>query len=90
MRLVLSNICQSFAGQTLFTIPQLTIESGVAVHLHGPNGSGKSTLMKIIAGLNKPTTGKVERIYDRAQVQQRPAVIYLHQQAYLFDKIHVK
>jgi tungstate transport system ATP-binding protein len=89
MRLVLSNIYQSVAGQTLFTIPELTVESGLAVHLHGPNGSGKSTLMKIMAGLNKPTTGKVERIYDRAEGQQRPAVIYLHQQAYLFDT-HVR
>ncbi|MDP6190881.1 MAG: energy-coupling factor ABC transporter ATP-binding protein [Gammaproteobacteria bacterium] len=89
MRLRLSNIHQSFAGQTLFDIADLTLDSGLAVHLHGANGSGKSTLMKIIAGLQKPTLGRVERVFTASEKKNRQAVIYLHQQAYLFDT-HVR
>ena len=37
----------------------LKIEGGRCVGLLGPNGSGKSTLLKIIAGLQRPTKGKV-------------------------------
>ena len=38
----------------------LEIRSGHMVGLIGRNGSGKSTLLKIIAGVYKPTTGRVE------------------------------
>lgn len=40
------------------------IKKGESVGIIGPNGSGKSTLLKILAGVTKPTTGKVE-IYGR-------------------------
>ena len=85
MRLVLTDVSQGFAAQALFTIPNATLHSGQAVHLHGANGAGKSTLMKIMAGLQKPLTGKVKRVFDTAEKKNRQAVIYLHQQTYLFD-----
>ena len=37
----------------------LTVESKKFVVITGPNGSGKSTLARIIAGIEKPTAGKI-------------------------------
>ena len=37
----------------------LTIEQGSITGLIGPNGAGKTTLFNAIAGLHKPTRGKV-------------------------------
>lgn len=37
----------------------LTIEDGKFLAITGPNGGGKSTLAKIIAGIEKPTEGRI-------------------------------
>ena len=36
-----------------------TIDSGKFVAITGPNGGGKSTLAKIIAGIEKPVSGRI-------------------------------
>lgn len=46
-------------GDFTLSIPELTIERGVAVGLSGPNGSGKSTLMRLMAFLEKPASGRI-------------------------------
>lgn len=38
----------------------LNIKKGESIGIIGPNGSGKSTLLKLIAGVSKPTQGKLE------------------------------
>ncbi|MBS6118435.1 MAG: ATP-binding cassette domain-containing protein, partial [Clostridiales bacterium] len=37
----------------------MTLEDNKFVVITGPNGGGKSTLAKIIAGIEKPTSGQI-------------------------------
>ncbi|AMG29688.1 ABC transporter ATP-binding protein [Grimontia hollisae] len=85
-----SNLSVRYKHRLLFHIPSLKICRGDAIYLTGPNGIGKTSLLKVLAGIQKPTTGKLN--LRRPSFMQRLAgfsghsdVIYMHQSAYLFD-----
>ena len=48
-----------FNGSALFSNITFNINENDRIALMGKNGAGKSTLLKLIAGVNKPTRGKV-------------------------------
>lgn len=48
-----------FGGTTLFSDVSFSINENDKIALMGKNGAGKSTLLKIIAGVNKPSTGQI-------------------------------
>lgn len=49
------------AGPPLFEDVDVTFESGRVWALVGPSGSGKSTLLSVLAGMQTPSSGTVER-----------------------------
>lgn len=56
--LELKNINYEVDGKKIINDVSLTIDGGF-VAITGPNGGGKSTLAKIVAGIIKPTSGKI-------------------------------
>lgn len=48
-------------GRLLFERLDLALGAGEALHITGPNGSGKSSLIRLVAGLLRPSAGKIER-----------------------------
>ena len=53
-----------FSGSTLFKDISFVINEGDRIALMGKNGAGKSTLLKIIAGVRKPSVGKISAPED--------------------------
>ncbi len=48
-------------GRQILDNVSLSLEPGCIISLIGPNGAGKTTLTKTLLGLQKPSSGKVER-----------------------------
>lgn len=57
--LEISNLTKSFGTNTVVSDVSLAIEQGKFVCFLGPSGCGKTTLMRIVAGLEQPTSGTV-------------------------------
>lgn len=57
--LVLKNVTKSFGKATVIDNLNLTIKKGSMVTLLGPSGCGKTTVLRLVAGLENPTSGQI-------------------------------
>ncbi|MEM1060149.1 MAG: amino acid ABC transporter ATP-binding protein [Verrucomicrobiota bacterium] len=59
MKLVLDAVSKAFGPQTVLDDIRLELEDVHALCLIGPSGGGKSTLLRIVAGLEYPSAGRL-------------------------------
>ena len=73
----LENIIVSRSGVTVLDIGKLNVDQGRILALIGPNGAGKSTLLLTLAGLLKPSRGKI--YYQGLPADTRASLVRLRQ-----------
>jgi ATP-binding cassette subfamily F protein 3 len=78
-------ISKSFSGTTLFSDITFNINDKDRIALMGKNGAGKSTLLKIIAGAEKPTTGKISAPGD-AVIAYLPQHLLTNDECTVFEE----
>lgn len=57
--LVLKNVTKSFGKATVINNLNLSIPKGKMITLLGPSGCGKTTVLRLVAGLESPTSGHI-------------------------------
>ena len=72
-------------GRKIFEIPDFSIRSGRIYSLTGPNGAGKTTLLKILAFLDRPSTGEI-RFFDKKVSQAESELLELRRQVVMVDQ----
>lgn len=77
MILKATGICKNYGSKPVLKDVNLTINKGDIYGLVGKNGAGKTTIMRIMTGLQIPTSGKIEYGYDRRRLGSTGALVEL-------------
>ncbi len=83
------------SGEKIIQDVSYTAQNGKLIVVTGPNGGGKTTMAKLIAGLKKPTSGKIYlngKDITSCNITQRAqqGIAYAFQQPVRFKGINVK
>lgn len=70
--------CHGVSFASILHEVELSVQSGRVTALVGPSGAGKTTLLSLLAGLVKPTTGKVTRPAGRLGVVFQDSALWDH------------
>jgi len=89
--LSISNAVKTFGANTVVKGFDLSVEKGEFVSFLGPSGCGKTTVLRMIAGFERPTSGKItidgRDVTDAAPNKRRIGMVF---QAYaLFPNMNV-
>lgn len=58
--LLLDNVTKTIKGRQIIKEISFSMKQGEVMGFLGPNGAGKSTTIRMIVGLSKPTSGKID------------------------------
>jgi ATP-binding cassette subfamily F protein 3 len=87
MSIVTANqLAKSYGAQNVFWDVSLRIARSDKIALVGPNGTGKTTLLRIVAGLDTPTAGRVHRARN-LRVSYLPQEAELPSQCTLYEEM---
>ncbi|MGL5088719.1 MAG: ATP-binding cassette domain-containing protein [Cetobacterium sp.] len=71
---VLNDVMKEYPDKVLFKNGNLVVDRDTKICIVGENGSGKSSLLKIIAGLDTPTSGEVF-------INEKATIAFIEQEA---------
>jgi len=77
------NVSKSFDKTSIFNNVSFQLHAGIPYALCGASGSGKTTLLRLICGLEKPDSGKIE-------FSSKPCFSYAFQEPRLIEQISVR
>ncbi|MCQ2516434.1 MAG: ATP-binding cassette domain-containing protein [Saccharofermentans sp.] len=72
-----NDICKKYGSKTVLQNVNITIHKGDIYGLVGKNGAGKTTLMRIMTGLQSPSSGTIEYGFDRNKLGAVGALVEL-------------
>lgn len=95
MILRVQNLTKEYQGSPAVDRLSLEVKQGEVVGLLGPNGAGKTTTFHMMAGLVKPTQGRIflgdeEITYLPTYKRARKGIAYLPQNPSVFQRLIVK
>ena len=91
MSILVENVSKNFGSFQALDGVNLEIKNGSLVGLLGPSGSGKSTLLRILAGLEKPDSGRIwleGQDATKIELQERE-IGFVFQNYALFPQLNV-
>jgi multiple sugar transport system ATP-binding protein len=90
--IIIRNLRKEFGNFTAVQDSSFTIGDGEFFMLLGPSGCGKTTTLRMIAGLELPTSGQI--LIDGEEVSQRPAsqrdIAFVFQMFALYPHMNVR
>ena len=91
-QIVVKNVKKMFGDFTAVRESSFTIEDGEFFMLLGPSGCGKTTTLRMIAGLELPTSGEI--YLDGEEISQRPPserdIAFVFQMFALYPHMNVR
>lgn len=85
----LQSVSKQYGKDTVLSDIDFNVQAGECIVLVGHNGAGKTTLMKLMLGLTRPTSGKVEVFKGNpvlsSAVEQRLSLGYLPESVAFYD-----
>lgn len=88
------HVTKAFPAVMALQDVSITFHPGTVHGIVGENGAGKSTLMKVLAGINLPTSGELKMDGQSVQIRsvqdaEAAGIVMIHQELNLVDELTV-